>query len=497
MDNRSVLLILDGMGLADTEQGSAVTPETMPFFFDLARHWGCARLEASGPPVGLDTGQAGNSETGHLNIGAGRRVPGILGRIQEAYADGEWVRAPAWDALAGNPRLHIAALLSDAGVHAHWQTAVQAAELAARHGIGRIFVHLFLDGVDSSAGSAPRLLDEMFTALAGIPNAEPATISGRRWACDRSGDHALTSHCRQGLRGNLASPAFNTEALDQHLHEHGVESGFPFHVVQPEGFIADGDPVLLSSHRADRISQLAAALASTSPVYAMIPLDTDEVPDKRVFFPTRPVTGGLVDVLAEHGLEATRIAEDCKFPHVTRFMNGLREWPQAPTIRIPSVPEPEIARYPQMSIDALCEAVLEQLHHPEKQAVIVNIPNLDQVGHTGDLELARQAARAVDQALERITHCCVEQGWSLVITADHGNADCMLTPQGKPLGSHSSNPVPLVVRDAAGRGVPRDGARGSLAHVAPAFLQTLGLPVPETMEPPLTRGPALRSMARS
>ncbi len=496
MTHRSVLLILDGMGLSETDQGSAVTRKTMPTFFALAERQGCARLEASGPGVGLESGKAGNSEVGHVNIGAGRMVPGTLSRIDDAWASGEWAEAGPWESLAGEARLHLVVLLSDAGVHGHWRTAARAAQLAARHGVAEVFVHVVLDGVDSRAGSAPGLLDALVEEVAAIPRARIATVSGRKWACDRSGDLDLTRYCVAGLRGEIEQPVFSRDALAQHLEREGVESAFPFHVVDRDGFIARGEPVLLCSHRADRASQLAAVLDVRSVVYAMVPMEGGIIPRERVFFPTRPVKEGLVDSLREHGIRALRIAEECKFPHVTWFINGLRELPaDTPAECIPSVPESGIAVRPEMSIEALCESVLGALRDSRNQALIVNIANLDQVGHTGRLDLAVRAAGAVDRALGRILEACRQHDWSAVITADHGNADCMLTPDGEPLGSHSANPVPLVVESRHG-GMPLHGVTGPLALVAPVFLATLGLPAPRSMVP-LPEGVAPAPAARA
>jgi 2,3-bisphosphoglycerate-independent phosphoglycerate mutase len=472
---KSLLLILDGLGLPADELRSAVTPTTMPNFFALAEQYGCARLEASGPAVGLGEGEVGNSEIGHLTIGAGRRVLSTLERVRAASRNGTWKVNPAWRSVRSSPRLHIVGLLSDAGVHAHWSTVAQAAQLAAHHRVAEILLHLLLDGVDSAAGSAPALLQQLKAAVADVPGVRLATISGRRWALDRSGKRELSEQARAGLRGELPMQAFSQERLEAHLARHDAESDFPCHFVPGGRFVANGEPVLITSHRADRASQLAAVLAEHGPVYAMIDLKGDAVPAERIFFEQQPITGGLVDALRHHGLEALRIAEDCKFPHVTWFVNGLRTFDDTPTIRIPSIPESDIAHHPEMSLDALRAAVLTELASGKHRAMIVNIPNLDQVGHTGQKALAEEAARMVDATLSEIADACRANGWSLVISADHGNADCMVTQDGRPLSSHSPNPVPLLVLEHGSASRRLQSQDGSLVSVASVYLRTLGL----------------------
>lgn len=475
---KSLLLILDGLGLAADASRSAITPTTMPNFFELARQYGCTRLDASGPAVGLGEGEVGNSEVGHLTIGAGRCIPSTLERIRAAAHDGTWKACPVWDLLRGSRCLHIVGLLSDAGVHAHWGTLTQAAQLAVQHDVAEVWLHVLLDGVDSAAGSAPVLLERLRGALEGIERVRLATISGRRWGLDRSGERELSEHACAGLRGELPMQAFTPERLDMHLAQHGGESDFPCHLVPGGRFVTDGEPVLLTSHRADRANQLATVLAERGPMYAMVELKAGAVPRNRVFFQQQPIIGGLVDVLRAHGIDALRVAEDCKFPHVTWFINGMRAFDDTPTMRIPSIPESEIASHPEMSIDTLRAAVLGELESGKHRAMIVNIPNLDQVGHTGQKALAEDAAQRVDVALGEIVDSCRANGWSLVLTADHGNADCMLTTDGRPLSSHSANPVPLLVLDNAASVRRRCAPRGSLAMVTSAYLRTLGLELP-------------------
>jgi len=491
---KTALLILDGLGIGEAAHGSAVTRRTMPYLHSLMDAHGFAVLEASGSAVGLDDGQAGNSEVGHLTIGAGRLVPTTLNRVRAAFGNGEWQRHEAWTALRGAPRVHVAGLLSEAGVHAHWSSLMQTAELAARHRARAIFLHLFLDGVDSPAGTAPALLAQLQRGCSHLPNVHIATVSGRRWACDRSGDRATGDHCRSGLWGELERIPFDLDRLHDHILRAGSEASFPFHYIRSDGVVGNGEPIVLTHHRADRTRQLAASLAERAKLYSLVQLG-EVVPDERVFFPTRPLEGGLLQVLAQHAIVATRVAERCKFPHVTHFINGLRDDVPGLAIEIPSIREDEIPHQPHMSLAKLQSCVERRLAAPEERALVVNIPNLDQVGHTGELRLAEQAAMHVDRALQVLRERAAVFGWNLVITADHGNADRMLDEQGRPVGSHSTNPVPLLVLGTSGETLRLRCNRGTLANVAATFLATAGMGVPEYMDETLidvrTRSTAL------
>jgi len=478
---KSALIIVDGMGIAGDEKGNAASRRTMPFLHSLMDEFGFAKLEASGEAIGLDAGQAGNSEVGHLTIGAGRVLPTTLSRIRTAFANGDWLAASAWRSIPSIKRIHVVGLLSDAGVHAHWTTIVKTARLASIRGAEKIYLHLFLDGVDSAADTAPALLSELRTAIASIPNAQIATISGRAWACDRSGDRSVSEHCVQGLFGELDGALFTDEALQAHLASGKTEASFPFHYADIGGVINAGEPVILTQHRADRLRQLAQAMNARTAIHSLIELD-GVLPNARVFFPTQKLNQGLVHSLAEHGIHATRVAESCKFPHVTFFMNGMRDDVHGQAVEIPSIAERLIPEQPEMGLADLQKHIGQLLANSDERALIINLPNLDQVGHTGNLALAEKAAQYVDNALRALVAQSKELGWNLVITADHGNADRMLDHDGKPVGSHSTNPVPLLVIGSGAHKHALKSNTGTLANVAATFLATLGLTAPSFMD---------------
>jgi 2,3-bisphosphoglycerate-independent phosphoglycerate mutase len=477
---KALLLILDGAGLADAHAGNAVTKETMPTLFGAMAEHGFAVLDASGPPVGLDEGQVSNSEIGHLTIGAGCLIPSTLSRINMAYADGTWLKHPSWNHLQNTPRLHIVGLLSDAGVHGHWQSMIQAASLARARGMADIVVHPVLDGVDSQAGTAPALLQSLRSQFAEIPSARIGLVIGRRWFCDRSGDYSLTRRFTDSFASTAELPSFSEEALAHHLRS-ASEATFPAHLA-PGGCLAGpGEPVLLTQHRADRAVQVAQMLAKHYQVYSLIELDA-AIPLSRVFFPTEPLFNGLGFELKLHNMQSVRIAEVCKFPHVTRFINGLNDGLEGVPIRIDSIPDTALPEHPEMSIDKMVQEIAATVRTPGNRVAIANIANLDQVGHLGRYDVAVQAARHVDDALRRILLVCKEEGWTVLVTSDHGNADRMMDEAGRPFGSHTERPVPFTAIPAPGTSLRWRNCTGSLANVAPSLLSVLGIPTPEYMQ---------------
>jgi 2,3-bisphosphoglycerate-independent phosphoglycerate mutase len=481
---KALLVIADGLGLSDAAGSGAVSSETMPFLFELASKHGVARLEASGTPVGLGDGQAGNSEAGHLTIGAGRRVPSLLESIGEAYQDGSFEQCPVWQELAGEPRLHLVGLVSDAGVHGYWPNLVRAADLARRHGVQQVLVHAVLDGVDAQAGSAPQLLAELLTALAELDGVTCSTVMGRRWACDRSGDLDITRVLVDHLSGKHAVPLFASSALQAFIDQGSAEKDFPCHRLAGDGFVASGEPVLLTNHRADRTAQVAQVFGEAQRVFALAELD-GQVPLERVFFPRRPLSEGVAFELGKHGIGTVRVAEQCKFPHVTYFFNGFHETLGEEAVCLPSIPEALIGDQPEMSAREITDAVVKLLAEPDRRAIVVNLANADQVGHTGRMDATREAVGIVDREIGRMHAACQQHGWNLLVTSDHGNADVMVDGQGRPLGSHSTSPVPLLAVPASESLQRLAREHGSLANVGATFLTALGLEPPDWMEPSL------------
>jgi 2,3-bisphosphoglycerate-independent phosphoglycerate mutase len=481
---KTVLLILDGAGLAASGPGNAITSHTMPYLFQLMKDHGYAVLDSSGPAVGLDNGVVGNSEVGHLTIGAGRQVSSTLSRIDRAFSTGEWASHVLWPVLADHERLHLVGLLSDAGVHGHWRSMVQAATLAARCGLKSIIVHPILDGVDSAEGTAPALLAELTQALHHMPGVSMGVVMGRRPFCDRSGNLALARAFAAALTDGRDLAEFTSAALEAHYPR--AEADFPAHLYPGGRVVAAGEPVLLTSHRADRAIQAARVLAESQPLFALIELD-GAVAQDRAFFPSRPLDAGLAFEFKAHGLSSVRIAEQCKFPHVTYFFNGLNHRVEGREICIPSLPYTAFRERPEMSLSDVTWEILGTLADDKDEVVIANIANLDQIGHLGDYDLVVKAAKHVDDAIELIHSAMRGRGWTLLVTSDHGNADLMMDADGRAIGSHSDRPVPfIVVAEPLGK-FGWVEKTGSLANIAASLLTTLDVTPPPWMAPSLLK----------
>lgn len=477
-----LLLILDGLGLNPQQYGNAVTPQSMPVFFNMMQQQSLAILAASGEAVGLAADQAGNSEIGHATIGAGRTLLSKLAEIEHAYQNGCWADHAFWRQLRQEPRVHIVGTLSDAGVHAHLQAMLQTIELAVAHQIKTISVHLILDGVDAAVNSAPRLLTTLQQSISAYPQVEIGIIMGRQWAMDRSGDFTVTQHCTSALMGEVPLAPFHPQALAAHIRLQGSERNFPAHLVSQNALLKPGDSVILTNHRADRVKQLAEVLLQTQPVCSLA--DLSELSGVQVFFPQAQVDGGMIAQVLASGLSVEVVAEACKFSHVTYFLNGFQPQAAVRASKVPTIDDQAIKQNPAMSIDVLEHAIEDALQR-QPALLCVNIPNLDQVGHTGDLVLTEQAAAYVDACFERIVASASAQGYAIAVTADHGNADVMLNEQGVVQVSHSLNPVPFFIIPAAGSTPIPLKPQGTLANIAPTLLTLMQLPVPTKMAPAL------------
>jgi len=482
---RALLLILDGAGWRAERHGNAVTAEHLPTLFRRVDEHGVAVLEASGEAVGLEAGQVGNSEAGHLTIGAGRVVPSMARRLLEAHQDGSWAADPGWERLRAHGIVHLVGLVSDAGVHGLLRTIHHAAASAARAGVRDIVVHPVLDGVDSLAGTAPVLLRELLAELLPVPGVRVGVIQGRKPVCDRSGDLSISRAAVHALLGRTHLPSYSDLALARHLARAG-EATFPAHLCTDGPHLRPGEPVLLTSHRADRARQIATVLAETQPLFALVELGKG-VPVEHVFFPQRPLERGLFSELKRAGIASLRVAEKCKFPHVTFFLNGFDAAAEGQGLCLDSIPEAEIPARPEMSAAAVTTEIVRALADPARRAVIANLANLDQVGHLGDVPLAQRAAAEVERSFVRISDAARAHGWTVFVTSDHGNADTLIGPDGRPFGSHSESPVPFIVQPAPGSTLSWSRRQGSLANVAATYLDALGLERPEWMEPPLLR----------
>lgn len=482
----TICVIIDGAGLAKScKPGNTVRPDTLPTLFNAMAEHGYAALEASGPDVGLEAGQAGNSEVGHIAIGAGSIVLSRLSGIEASDKQGKFAAHPIWERIRPNETVHVAGLLSDAGTHGHYRSLIRMAQLAARRA-RNVVVHPVLDGVDSQAGTAPEFLEQLRDDIAVTPNIKIGVIMGREWFCDRSGDVERSAFYAQSLSAPFDLEPYDDALLAKHL-ETKTEASFPPHRV--ENIPRDGAAVLLTSHREDRARQVAKALKTLGPVYSLVDLE-GVVTKQDAFFPKAPLNDGLSHRLSALCIQTCRISETCKFDHVTFFLDGLRVCADTKSVCIPSWPEADLHAHPEMRAAEIAQEVALAAHDPLNALIVANIPNLDQIGHLADVALAEAAAGHVDLALQDILLAAKETGRAVVLTADHGNAEELIDAAGRRFGSHTCNAVPLTIIPAPGQPRPVWASQsGSLSQVAATLLVLLGQAAPSEFSPSLILAP--------
>jgi 2,3-bisphosphoglycerate-independent phosphoglycerate mutase len=488
------LVILDGWGLADPGPGNAVSLAETPVVDGLYERYGRTTLTACGEAVGLPEGQMGNSEVGHLNLGAGAIVKQDLLRIDEAVEDGSLASNEVLQAaLADAPRVHLIGLASDGGVHSSHRHLEALIRIAADAGVEDLVIHAFTDGRDVSPKQAGDFLGkvEAWTREAGVGRV--GSVIGRYFAMDRDQRwdrvqqaydllvHGKAEH-HADTAADAAKAAYERDETDEFITATTVGE---------EATIRPGDSVIGFNFRPDRMREITRALAEegfdeidrggTEPIERFTQFTEYEEgwPYPVVFPPARPSVT-LAQVVSEAGLKQLHVAETEKYPHVTYFFNGGEEDPY-PGEERELVPSPrDVPTYdhkPEMSAREATDAFVEHFAADEPAFAIINFANPDMVGHTGVIEAAVKAVETVDECLGRVLEAVEARGGTAVVTADHGNCDNMLEPDGSPNTAHSLNPVPFVVT--------RDGVRlngpGILADVAPTILQLMGLDKPNAM----------------
>ncbi len=477
------LVILDGWGLAPPGPGNAVDLAATPVFDDLWARYPHGQLDASGPAVGLPEGQMGNSEVGHLNLGAGAVVKQDLTRIDEAVENGTLAETEALRAaMAGCERVHLIGLVSDGGVHSSMRHLRALIELGTELGVPELVVHAFTDGRDTSPTSGAEHLDTVEQWCAEAGNARIASVIGRYFAMDRDQRWDRTQRAMELLvEGRAPYDVGRAPDACRAAYERdprGDEFIEPT-LVGEEARIRPQDSVIAFNFRPDRMRQLSERLAPLVARYTTL-TEYDEDWDLPVAFPPlRPETT-LPKVIAETGGRQLHVAETEKYPHVTYFFGGGEEDPVGGERRelVPSPRDvPTYDHKPEMSAPEAADAFVGAWHEDDFRFAIINFANPDMVGHTGVIPAAVKAVETVDACLGRVVGAVQGSGGVLIVTADHGNADEMLEPDGSPDTAHSLNPVPLVIT-AAGIAV-REG--GVLADVAPTVLELLGIEQPPAM----------------
>ena len=502
-----VLVVLDGFGIGVDPAADAIAAARMPTWRGLLRDWPHATLRASEDAVGLPAGQMGNSEVGHLNLGAGRPVLQDLPRIDAAIADGSFFDRPALlDACrrAAQPdgRLHVVSLIGPGGVHANDRHLVAIVELAARHDVPHVRVHALLDGRDTPPRSALGYVSDLEPRLAGAhPDARIASIGGRYFAMDRDGRWDRVERGYDAIVHGVGEHAPSATAAIEAAYARGENDEFvaPTVIDGVDGVVRPGDAIIHANFRADRARQLVHALADpaftgfdrAAPGGRPAPGDLLVVTlteyeaglPVEVAFPPESVRS-LAQAFSEVGWTQFHVAETEKYAHVTYFFNGGVEapWPGEERRLIPSVRDATYDLAPAMSADGVTDALVEAIGSGRYDFIVANYANADMVGHTGIWDATVSALEFLDGCLARVV-AAVEAvdagdptapGAVLLVTADHGNADELRDRDGRPVTAHSLNPVPLVLVGRAARGLTL--ADGVLADVAPTILQLAGLP---------------------
>jgi 2,3-bisphosphoglycerate-independent phosphoglycerate mutase len=475
---RVALVVLDGWGLAEPGPGNAVELADTPVFDDLWERWPHTTLTAWGPAVGLPEGQMGNSEVGHLNLGAGAIVKQDLLRIGEAIEDGSFFENDPLREACRTERLHLLGLVSAGGVHASMDHLRALIELAGREDVPDVVIHAFTDGRDTLPDSGAGYVAE----VEGWGGSRIASVTGRYYAMDRDKRWDRTQLAYDALvAGEAEFSADSGEAAVRAAYERGETDEFirPT-LVGEEGRIRDGDSVVFFNFRPDRARQLTQKLDEGLDIRLTTLTEYQEDWDFPVAFPQERPSVTLASVLADRGVAQLHVAETEKYAHVTYFFNGGEEDPYPGEERdLVDSPRdvPTYDKKPEMSAEAAADAFVERWREHEPGFGIINFANPDMVGHTGVIEAAVKAIETVDACLGRVVQTVEESGGVCVITADHGNADNMLEPDGSPNTAHSMNPVPLIV--TADVGELREG--GILADVAPTVLALMGQEQPAEM----------------
>jgi 2,3-bisphosphoglycerate-independent phosphoglycerate mutase len=498
-----VLVVLDGWGLRDAREGNAIKLARTPTYLELIDRFAHSSLQASGEHVGLPQGQMGNSEVGHITMGAGRVVYQDLTRIDTSIRDGDFFeKAALTEAMArcqdDTHALHLVGLVSPNGIHSHTRHVYALIDMAARCKLKRVFVHAFTDGRDTSPAGGAGFVGELEDVMNKAGTGRVASVGGRYYGMDRDNRWERTTKAYDAIVSGKAPHARSAVDFIRKSYQAGVSDEFivPGTIVdasdQPIGRIRDGDSVIFFNFRSDRARQLTRALAfdrfdgfEREPRVA-VAMTTMTQYDRTftfpVIFPPQSLSGSFAQVLAGPGMTNLRVAETEKYPHVSYFFNCGIEKPYPGEDRI-LVPSPKVPTYdlqPEMSAQGITDTLVHDVDGRKHDVIICNFANADMVGHTGNLEAAVKAVETIDHCLGRIVKAVRDARGVLLVTADHGNAEEMWNTQlNEPHTAHTSNPVPvIVVQDVNGMQL-REG--GSLRDIAPTMLGILRVEKPTEM----------------
>lgn len=500
MSKKAILVIMDGWGLGKVPSADAIQQAHVPFVSSLYHQYPNTTLITCGEQVGLPDGQMGNSEVGHLNLGAGRIVYQELQRINVAVRTGELAsNAKLLDAVqyaqSNGKALHLIGLVSDGGVHSHISHLKAICDVCKEKGLTEVYIHVFTDGRDTDPKSGLGFVKDLEAHLQ-YSSGTIASVSGRYYAMDRDKRWErvqLAYDCLVKGEGPVASSAVN--AIES-AYTAGTTDEFILPTIitdadkQPVALIKENDAVICFNFRTDRCREITEVLTQQAfPEFGMLPLNlhytTMTMYDQKfrnvhVIFDNDNLGNTLGEVLEAHGKTQIRIAETEKYPHVTFFFSGGREIPFEGEKRI-MVPSPKVATYdlqPEMSAIEITDQLIPEIEKASADFICLNYANTDMVGHTGVFSAAIKAAETVDACVQRVVTAGLASGYTIFLTADHGNADFMINEDGSPNTAHTLNLVPLFIIDNEWKGEIK---AGKLGDIAPTILTVMGLPIPKEM----------------
>lgn len=494
MDKKVILMILDGWGKSPNPKVSAIAKANTPFIDSLYSKYPNANLLTDGMNVGLPEGQMGNSEVGHMNLGAGRIVYQDLAKINKAVKEDtlkeEQVLKEAFEyAKINNKPVHFLGLVSNGGVHSHIDHLKALIKASDANGVKKSFIHAFTDGRDVDPKSGKGFLEDL-TSFCTDKNTKLATIIGRYYAMDRDKRWERVKKAYDVIVNGKGETSNNVSTAIQKNYDNGITDEFiePT-VLDTEGTISEGDVIIFFNFRTDRGRELTEVLSQKDfheqnmhkldLYYVTMTNYDDSFKGTKVVYDKENIKDTLGEVLANHGKKQIRIAETEKYPHVTFFFNGGREEPFDGEKRI-LCPSPKVATYdlqPEMSAYEIRDAIIPELKKGEASFVCLNFANPDMVGHTGIMEAAVKACETVDECAKDVITSALENGYSTIVIADHGNCDTMINPDGSPNTAHTTNPVPLILVDENISEI-KDGVLGDLA---PTILKLIGVEKPLLM----------------
>ena len=495
-----ILIVLDGWGVNPRPEGNAIAKAATPVMDRLVAQYPSTQISISGLDVGLPDGQMGNSEVGHMHLGAGRIVYQDLTLIHKAIDDGTFFTNPvfnaAFDAVKkSGGRLHLMGLLGDGGVHSHQRHLEALIEFAKREKVKSVYLHLFLDGRDTPPSSAEGFMRELNEKLANYPNVKIATVGGRYYGMDRDKRWDRTEKAYRAITAGVGERARSADEAIRKSYQAKVTDEFVLPaVIDPEGTIRDGDAVIFFNFRADRARQMTRAL--TRKDFAEFPREQrialaafatmseyDATLNLPAAFPPRDLKNILGEMASRNQIPQLRIAETEKYAHVTYFFNGGEEkkFPLEERILIPSVKDvPTYDLKPEMSAYEIAGALVPEIDAERYGLVVLNYANADMVGHTGNFDATVRACEAVDACIGKVVNAALKRKARVIVTADHGNAEQLIDyDTGEIHTAHTSNPVPVIIADDKLKGGRLRA--GKAIDVAPTILEMFGLSEPAEM----------------